>query len=61
MFMSAITFNRVITAGAMVRGAVDTSWSTPSIRYRIRRSFSVGSMWMSEARSFNACRMRRFT
>ena len=31
-FMSAMTFKRVVTAAAMARGAVETSWSTPSIR-----------------------------
>ncbi len=61
MFMSAMTLRRVVTAAAMVFGPVDTSWSTPSIRYRMRRSLSVGSMWMSDARSFSAWRMSRFT
>ena len=32
MFMSAMTLSRVVTAAAMARGAVETSWSTPSIR-----------------------------
>ena len=38
-----------------------TSRSTPSIRYRMRRSRSMGSMWMSEARSVMAWVIRRFT
>ncbi len=38
-----------------------TSCSTPSTRYRIRRSRSIGSRWMSEARSARAWLIRRFT
>ena len=61
MFMSAMTFRRVVTAEAIARGAVEMSWRTPSIRYRIRRFSAVGSTWMSDARSLRAWRMRRFT
>ena len=55
MLMSAMTFRRLITPAWMLRGERITSWSTPSMRNRMRRSCSVGSTWMSDARSLTAC------
>ena len=50
-----------ITPDWIAWASADVSCSTPSIRYRTRRSCSVGSMWMSEARSVMACVMSRLT
>ena len=61
MLMSAMTLSRLITPPWMERGECMTSWSTPSTRKRIRRSCSVGSTWMSDARSATAWAMRRLT
>ena len=61
MLMSAMTLRRLITPAWMVRGERMTSWSTPSMRNRMRRSCSVGSTWMSDARSATAWVMSRLT
>ena len=61
MSMSAMILSRLVTPAVMVRGERMTSCSTPSMRNRTRRSFSVGSMWMSEARSEIACEISRLT
>ena len=61
MLMSPMTFSRLISPAWMFFGDRMTSCSTPSTRYRIRTSRSVGSMWMSEARSARAWVMRRLT
>ena len=54
MLMSAMIFRRLITPDWIVFGERMISCSTPSMRYRTRRSRSVGSRWMSEARSWIA-------
>ena len=61
MLMSAMTFRRVITPAWMLRGERITSCSTPSMRNRMRRSVSVGSTWMSDARSLTAWFTSRLT
>ena len=61
MLISAMTFRREITPAWICFGACMTSWSTPSTRYRMRRSCSVGSTWMSDARSVTAWLIVRFT
>ena len=61
MFISAMIFSRLITAGAIEDGRAMTSWRAPSMRYRIRSRSSCGSMWMSEARSRRPCVMMRLT
>src|SRR5581483_8161328 len=61
MLMSAMTLSRLITPPWIDRGECMTSWRTPSTRKRIRRSVSVGSTWMSDARSATAWAIRRFT
>ena len=61
MLMSAMTFRRLITPAWMLRGERITSCSTPSMRNRMRRSFSVGSTWMSDARSLTAWVTSRLT
>ena len=53
--------SREITPFWMFLGERWASLSTPSMRYRTRRSRSVGSMWMSEARSEMAWLISRFT
>ena len=52
---------REIRPDWMFLGERITSWSTPSMRYRTRTSTSVGSMWMSDARSATAWLIRRLT
>ena len=54
MFMSARILTRLTRAPAMVMGRVSTSCRVPSIRNRTRSSPSVGSRWMSDARSRRA-------
>ncbi len=54
MLSSDMILIRLTTALAIERGVVMTSWRTPSILNRTRRSRSPGSMWMSEARSLTA-------
>ena len=61
MLMSAITLSRLITPAWIDFGECMTSWSTPSMRNRMRRSFSAGSTWMSDARSFTAWVISRLT
>src|SRR5450756_2227753 len=61
MSISLRIFTREITPAWICFGDRWTSLSTPSIRYRTRRSVSVGSMWMSDARSWIAWLMRRLT
>ena len=61
MLMSAMIFSREMIPDWMFFGDRITSWSTPSMRYRTRRSRSVGSMWMSDARSCTAWVMSRLT
>ena len=61
MSISAMTFSRDTTPAVMERGWRMRSCSTPSMRKRMRRSCSVGSTWMSDARSCTAWRMTRFT
>ena len=61
MLISAMTLSRLITPAWIERGERITSWSTPSMRNRMRRSCSVGSTWMSDARSLTACVMSRLT
>ena len=61
MLMSAMIFSRLITPAWMLFGERMTSCSTPSMRNRTRRSCSVGSTWMSEARSWTACVISRLT
>ena len=61
MLMSAMIFSRLMTPDWMRLGERMTSCSTPSMRYRTRRSCSVGSMWMSEARSWIAWVISRLT
>ena len=61
MSISAMTLSRDTTPAAIERGWRMRSWSTPSMRNRMRRSCSVGSTWMSDARSCTAWRITRFT
>ena len=61
MLMSAMTLRRLMTPFWMLRGERMTSCSTPSMRNRMRRSCSVGSTWMSDARSCVACVMSMLT
>ena len=57
---SAMSISAMILKREMIEVWIDfgaggiASWSTPSTRNRTRRSFSCGSMWMSEARSATA-------
>ena len=44
-----ISLRREISAGAMRLSSITVSCSTPSMRRRMRSTFSSGSMWMSEA------------
>ena len=46
----AISFKRKTIAEAILFSLRIFSWSTPSIRWRIRNAFSSGSMWTSDAR-----------
>ena len=61
MSMSLMILRREMTPFWMLLGARCISCSTPSMRYRTRRSCSAGSMWMSEARSWIAWLMSRLT
>ena len=61
MSISAMTLRRDTTPGMIERGWRMRSCNTPSMRKRMRRSTSVGSTWMSEARSCTAWRITRFT
>ena len=61
MLMSAMIFSRLITPDWIDFGERMTSCSTPSMRNRTRTSCSVGSRWMSEARSWIPWVIRRFT
>ena len=61
MLMSAITFSRLTIPDWMFFGGRITSCSTPSMRNRTRTSRSLGSMWMSDARSATAWLIRRLT
>ena len=58
-------FDMILTrermAGSICFGGFIMSWSTPSIRYRTRKTFSYGSRWMSEARFRMASAMIRLT
>ncbi len=56
--MPEITLKRETSASARFFGSTMRSASSPSTRNRSTRSCFLGSMWMSEARSFNAMRMR---
>ena len=51
-------FSREITAPIIRFGTCAASFSTPSMRKRIRSSPSSGSMWMSEAPSPTDCASR---
>ena len=61
MLMSAMIFSRLMTPDWIAFGERMISCSTPSMRYRTRRSRSVGSRWMSEARSWIAWVISRLT
>ncbi len=61
MFMSAMTFSRLMRPPWMFFGECMTSCRTPSTRKRTRTSFSIGSMWTSDARSPTACVMIAWT
>ena len=52
-----MTLMRLMKPFWMFFGECITSWSTPSTRNRTRTSFSLGSMWTSDARSPTACVM----
>ncbi len=49
MFRPAMSLRRETSALAMRFSFITCSWSTPSMRWRIRSTDSSGSMWMSEA------------
>ena len=61
MLMSAMIFSRLMTPDWIALGERMTSCSTPSMRNRTRRSCSVGSRWMSDARSWIAWVISRLT
>ena len=61
MLMSAMIFSRLMTPDWIAFGERITSCSTPSMRNRTRRSCSVGSRWMSDARSWIAWVISRLT
>src|SRR5664280_743897 len=61
MSMSDMILSRETTPAWILFGERITSCRTPSIRKRTRMSCSVGSMWMSEARSLIAWVMSRLT
>ena len=61
MLMSAMILSRLMTPDWIALGERMTSCSTPSMRKRTRRSCSVGSRWMSEARSWIAWVISRLT
>ena len=50
-----INFSRSATAPAILASASVCTCSTPSMRKRMRRLRSCGSMWMSDARLRSAC------
>ena len=54
MFMLARILTRLTRAPAIEIGSVRTSWRAPSMRNRTRMLPSVGSRWISEARSRSA-------
>ncbi len=54
-------FSREMSADWIPRGTESISWSTPSMRSRIRSSVSVGSRWMSDARALMARSSREST
>ncbi|MNY28464.1 hypothetical protein D3C86_1624390 [compost metagenome] len=49
MSRPAMIFRRMTSAETMRVSLISCSLSTPSMRWRRRRTFSSGSMWMSEA------------
>src|SRR5438477_566639 len=55
MFMSAMIFTRLTSAGAIAAGSSTTSFRAPSMRKRMRRQSSEGSMCTSDARSRIGC------
>ncbi len=57
MSIPEITLKRETSASARFFVSTMRSASWPSTRKRSRRSFFLGSMWMSEARSLSAMRM----
>ena len=61
MSMSLMIFSREITADWISLGAGAISFSTPSMRNRMRMLFSLGSTWMSDAESEIAWFSSRFT
>ena len=61
MLMSAMILSREMTPLWIALGERMISCSTPSMRYRTRRSCSPGSRWMSEARSWIAWVISRLT
>jgi uncharacterized circularly permuted ATP-grasp superfamily protein len=52
--ISAMIFRRAVTADCSALGMSTSGWSTPSMRVRMRISFSSGSKWMSLARRWTA-------
>ncbi len=54
-------FRRLTMPAWALRGCVVISCNTPSTRYRTRTESSVGSMWMSDARSCTAPLITVFT
>ena len=54
MFMLARILTRLTRAPAIEIGSARTSWRAPSMRNRTRMMPSLGSRWMSEARSRSA-------
>ena len=61
MLRPAMIFTRAMMLGWWALGARLTSWSTPSTRLRTVISRSPGSMWISEAFSLLALKMRPLT